>query len=189
MSALPEWDSSVVRQVTEGIAAGEEAAFNRFYDRYAERLYRYALVLARGSEEAAREMLQETMLRVVRYLKPMPTEEVLWGWLTRVARTVFIDRLRRESRHAKVLPLPDEALLGTEAAPGDETLFLLRQLEEALNGLPPEEQALLREHHLQGRPLAELAKQRGTTPKAVESRLARLRRKLKQRMLERLGHE
>ena len=51
-----------------------------------------------GQEALVRDVFQETMLRVVRYIKPMPDDNALWAWLTRVARTALYDQLRRNRR-------------------------------------------------------------------------------------------
>ena len=80
-----------LRELTEGIRSGNEAAFNEFYDRYADRLYRYLRALEPADESLIREAMQDTMIRVLRYVKPIEEEEILWGWLTRVARTARID--------------------------------------------------------------------------------------------------
>ena len=97
--------------LAEAIRAGDEEAFNLFYDRYADRTYRYLFSLLPTDEAVVRDAFQETMLRVVRYIKPM-SDEALWGWLTRVARTALYDQLRRNKRRTK-----RERAYGEEHAP------------------------------------------------------------------------
>jgi RNA polymerase sigma factor (sigma-70 family) len=53
----------------------------------------------------------------------------------------------------------------------------------------PDEQELLRAAYEDERPLKELAEESGQTYKAVESRLGRLRQKLKTRLLSQLRNE
>ena len=62
-------------------------------------------------------------------------------------------------------------------------------LREALAALPPDERELIQAAYVDKRPLRELADEAGQTYKAVESRLARLRRKLKEQLLKELRHE
>src|SRR5437667_12869071 len=68
--------------LTAQMSRGDEAAYRTFYDLYFGRLLRYLLVVTHGQEEAAREALQLTLLRVVRYIKVFRSEEVFWSWLT-----------------------------------------------------------------------------------------------------------
>jgi RNA polymerase sigma factor (sigma-70 family) len=62
-------------------------------------------------------------------------------------------------------------------------------LHHALEQLTAEERELLRAAYVDERQLQELADASGQTYKAVESRLARLRRKLKTNLLNHLRHE
>ena len=68
-------------------------------------------------------------------------------------------------------------------------LALSETLGEALAALRPEERELMQAAYVDGRPLQELADASGLTYKAVESRLARLRQKLKEQLLTDLRHE
>ncbi len=59
-------------------------------------------------------------------------------------------------------------------------------LEESLAELTPEERLLLQGKYLEGSSVKDLARETGATEKAVESRLLRLRRDLRQRLLQKL---
>ena len=62
-------------------------------------------------------------------------------------------------------------------------------LRHALEQLTVEERELMRLAYVDERPLQELADESGQTYKAVESRLGRLRLKLKTNLLKHLRHE
>lgn len=156
------------------MARGDEAAFNRLYDAYYERLLRYSLALVRGDLEQGRDVLQETFLRIVRYLTPKKDEAELWGWMRCLARSAWLDQQRRLSRHRRSAhPLP----AGLAAQPLDSGLELREDLEQLLCQLPASDRALLEAKYARGRSTRELSEQLGCSPKAVESRLARVRRK------------
>ena len=72
---------------------------------------------------------------------------------------------------------------------GDSEHQLSEILRDALATLMPEERELLQAAYVDERPLQELAEASGLTYKAVESRLARLRQKLKKHLLKNLRHE
>ena len=63
------------------MAARDESAFRALYRRHAQPLWRMALRLARGSEEEAREIVQETWLRAAAGLDEFRWESSLRTWL------------------------------------------------------------------------------------------------------------
>jgi len=170
-----------VRAVTGALAGGDEGAFDVLHVHCRPRLWRFLLSLCHGREHQAEDVMQETMMRVIRYARPLPSEQALWGWLFRLARSAHVDGLRRERRHAErrrtlehfepASPTPEEA---------DETL--LEYLDEALSGLEPIERSLVEGRYLHRQKTAEMAAEHGLTPKAVESRLARARARLREVM-------
>ncbi len=184
-SAVVEID--VISLLTSRMLEGDEAAFTRFYEGYCDRLYRYLIVLTRGEEDLARELLQLTMTKAVRSMQPFPTEGQLWAWLTTIARHCYIDLLRRRQRApALVSLLPDDL---PQCADEDEQAPLFEALDTALAGLPASEKDLLKAFYFDGETHLSIARQRGSTPKAVESKLARLRQKLRIAILRHLHHE
>jgi RNA polymerase sigma factor (sigma-70 family) len=74
-----------------------------------------------------------------------------------------------------------------EPAEVEDRISLCLQL--ALDTFPAAESELLRAAYIDERPLQELADEAGQTYKAIESRLGRLRQKLKTSLLNFLRHE
>jgi RNA polymerase sigma-70 factor (ECF subfamily) len=176
-----------LRQLTKAICRGDEAAFTQFYDLYSWRLYRHLLVLAKGDEGEAREVLQTVVVKVAKGFKVFEEERRLWGWLCRVARNSYVDLCRARRRDQRFVPLEEHRPELVEGR--DEEHRLSESLHHALEQLTAEERELMRAAYVDERPLQELAGASGQTYKAVESRLARLRRKLKITLLNHLRHE
>ena len=178
-------EPQAVVELTRRMAAGDEQAYRTFYRAYYERLWRYLLVVAAGDEDAAAEALQSALVRVVRHVRVFPTEPAFWGWLTVLARSALSDQRRKRrrylafldrfTRHSRVEPFAPE----TEAA--DSTLLGL--LERHLAALPTEERQLVEWKYYERRSVSEIAGELQTSEKAIESRLVRLRRKLKEALL------
>jgi len=59
-------------------------------------------------------------------------------------------------------------------------------LEESLGELPPEDRVLLENKYLEGDTVRDLSAVAGVSEKAMESRLLRLRRQLRERILAKL---
>ena len=177
--------------LTRRMADGDELAYRAFYDAYFNRLSRYLLVVTAGDEDAAREALQSALLRVVRHIKVFPNEAVFWSWLTVLARSALSDQTRKRRRYLAFLDRFTWHTRAQQTSPGDAQtdLRLLGLLESGLEALPFEERRLAEAKYFERRSVRELAEELGLSEKAVESRLGRIRHKLKAAILEGLKRE
>ena len=170
--------------LTQRVAAGDESAAREFFEKYCDRIFRYALVMTRGNEDVAREILSTTMIAAARYMRPLASDEDVWRWLTRIASSRFVDHCRKTSR---AIPLTDsDEILSRMAAPNPDTT-LNNALDEALSELPPDERELVERFYIDDESQAALAEEIQSTRKAVESRLARIRRKLRAVIIQKLS--
>jgi RNA polymerase sigma-70 factor (ECF subfamily) len=177
-----------IAELTRRLAAHDEAAFREFHARYFERLYRFLLVVARGQEDEAQEALQETMLRVARRARAFADEEQFWCWLKIVARNAARDGGRKQRRYSSLLDRFAFHRSAIENQIGDPAEPRLRALlAESLEELSPDERYLVQGKYLEDAPVAELSANTGLTEKAVESRLLRLRRRLRESLLKKLN--
>ena len=179
---------NAVALLTKGLAAGNEAAFREFHLKYFDRLYRFLLVVARGNEDEAQEALQQTLLRVVRYIRVFECEDTFWCWLKVIARSSARDAGRKKQRYASLL----EAFAlrwhtGAATAGPNEDNQLRDCLEDCLEELERADRMMLEAKYLEGKTIKELAAESLATEKAVESRLLRLRRQLRLRILKKLN--
>jgi len=176
-----------LKELTKAISKGDEAAFTRFYDLYSLRIYKHLLVLARGNEAEAREVFQTVVVKLAKGFKVFDEERRMWGWMCRLARNAYVDLCRARRRDHQFVPLDEHKPELVEGRDGEHRLS--ESLHHALEQLTAEEQELMRAAYVDERPLQELANASGQTYKAVESRLFRLRQKLKTNLLNHLRHE
>jgi RNA polymerase sigma-70 factor (ECF subfamily) len=173
--------------LTRRLAAGGEEAFREFHRLYFDRLYHFLLAVTRGQEQEARDALQETLLRLLRHPRVFADEDVFWCWLKAVARNAARDAHRKQRRYFALLQnfaLGRGHNASDPGGGGDSRLGAL--LEESLDELEPADRLLIENKYLAGETVRELATQAGLSGKAVESRLLRLRRQLRERILEKL---
>lgn len=177
-----------IAALTRALVAGDEVAYRMFHALYLDRLTRYLLVVNAGHEQAARDALQAMMPRLVRHIRVFHDEAVFWSWLTVLARSAHADERRtrrryfafldRFTRHAEI-----EAAIGG-APPRDDRLG--EALARHLALLPAGERELIEWKYTERRAVRDIAAQLGATEKTVESRLTRIRRKLKEAVLAEL---
>jgi RNA polymerase sigma-70 factor (ECF subfamily) len=183
--------STPIRCLTAALAAGDEEAFRQFHSAYFDRLLRYLFVVTRGDEQAAHDALQETFIRVARHARSFEREEEFWSWLTVLARSAAADDGRKRRSYWRMMTRYAFSWLPPPAAPepedADERLHALLQAQ--LNALTKDDRALLEARYLQGLSMRDLAVRFDLTERAAESRLARLRQKLREQLLRKLKDE
>jgi len=179
--ALPDAE---VTALTRRLAAAEDRAWTEAHARYAPRLFRYLLVAAHGDEQAARDALQGALVRAVRNARIFHTEEALWGWFTLLARHALADGRRSNGRWRAFLDRFRDAAAPVDAPP--ETDPLSDVLDQSLARLADTDRDLLEQKYFLAASVRDLAEAAGTTEKAIESRLARARERLRAFILEHL---
>jgi RNA polymerase sigma-70 factor, ECF subfamily len=129
--------SSAVRP---GYAAGDPTpSWEEIAERYGDTVFTMAYRLT-GDRDEARDLAQDVFVRVYRNLdryRPGTFE----GWLYRITKNLFLDRVRRRKR-VRLVPLPEEEWRQpSESDPGPaeraEEGVLRGDLEIALQELPP----------------------------------------------------
>jgi RNA polymerase sigma-70 factor (ECF subfamily) len=163
---------------------GDEEAFQEFFDAHFPRLYRFALTRV-GNEDAAEEIVQETLIRAIRKLATFRGEAALFTWLVTICRREIAAWFARTGRRSTVSleeDLPDvrarlEALANLEAGP-DETTHrqeIARLVRVALDFLPARYGDVLEWKYIDEHSVSDIAARLGLSPKAAESMLTRAR--------------
>lgn len=170
------------------MVAGDETAYRLFYDAYFDRLWRYLIVVTAGNEDAAREALQATLTRVVRHIRIFSSEPVFWSWLTVLARSALTDQTRKHRRYLAFLNRFSQHTATESARPEDERADeRLRQLlDRHIATLAEDERQLVEAKYFARRSVRDIAAELQTTEKTIESRLTRIRQKLKNTVLAEL---
>lgn len=176
-----------VAEMTVAMSRGEEAAFRTFHAHYFRRLAGYLMIASRGDEHRMKDALQETFRRVVKHVRPFTDETVFWSWLTVVARTALADERRRERRYWGFL----DRFRVFSVAPEMRSCAVIvpTTIQTLLDQLPAEDRALIEAKYYEQQTVRDIAASLGTTESAIESRLVRIRRKLKPALIAALNHE
>ena len=173
-------------RLAAAVARGDEAAFRELYDRYHSRLYRLVVVLNRGDEAVAHDVVQSAMLTAAAKLKPAKSEAHLWNWLARVARQHLGKAWRHQQREPTLVTL---ANLPESANVIEPDAVLEESLDAALLALDEEDRKAVEWFYFDGLSHKEIAERLDATPKAVSSRLERARIKLRSLLTRILAHE
>jgi RNA polymerase sigma-70 factor, ECF subfamily len=180
------------RQEMSRLADGDETALDRLMERHAQRLYHYLFRLLQNAAEAE-DLAQETFVRVFRHAQRFDPAHRFLTWLFAIATNLVRDRARRLARHTTIsidTPLNDtgstlrDVLPGHEPSPAEHTLRQeqAEAVREAIARLPNDLRIPLVLAEYESLSQAAIAAITGGTPKAVEMRLYRARRLLRQRL-------
>jgi len=180
---VPSADTVLARAQT-----GDREAFHDLYLAHHAPLYRYALGET-GSEDDARDIVQETFIRAWGSLASFRGDSSLLHWLFRIARNLIIDRARARKRRAEVsldTPINDDgATLGDRvearrAGPAEtaERSEDVARFRAAIAGLPEIQRAVYLLREWEGLPYEAIAVRLDLNTGTVRSRLARAREAL-----------
>jgi len=162
-------DETLMRRFCESL---DDEAFHTLASRH----YAKALRIAKarlGSDTAAQDAVQETMIRVVRFRKCFRPTKPFAPWFHAVLRNVCTDMYRKELRH-------QEALIAfSNAAPAlGVNESAMARVHDLTAGLSPGEVEILRLRFVDGLSLAEIGWQLQCSFDAAKKRLQRLVKRL-----------
>jgi len=172
--------------------AGDQRAFEQLVERHDQSVLRLAYNLVR-SQEDARDIYQESFLRVYKNLHLFRFDCSFHTWLYRIVTNLCLDHLRKRKVRREesasfetgegtrdrfdVLPEtgarcdPERRLLSRE---------LRRRVEQVLEELTPRERAVFQLRHHHGMRLRAIGEALGTTEEAAKNCLFRATQKMRQ---------
>jgi RNA polymerase sigma-70 factor (ECF subfamily) len=166
------------RVQVERAGSGDRAAFDTLVRSRIDAVYRTSLAIL-GSEADAADATQETFVSAWRHRDALRDPDRFDAWLGRINLNACRAQLRRRSR-TKVREIrlldPDEARepASLERALADRTADA-EAFDRAFARLSVDDRTILVLHHLQERPVAEIAAVLGAPAGTIKSRLHRAR--------------
>ena len=169
---------------------GDKQAFRWVVQAHQQMVFSLALKML-CDEEEAKDMVQDTFIRVWQSIKGFDTQKTFSTWVYTIASRLCIDRLKRAR---KVVALPeDELVLRRFASDGDEQLSLenkewvsiVRTLAENLSD---KQRLVFTLCQLEGLPSAEVEQITGLDARQVKSNLYVARQTIRKRLND-LGYE
>jgi RNA polymerase sigma-70 factor (ECF subfamily) len=95
------------RKLVEGCRRGDFACFERLMGRYEKKIYNLALRMLHNPEDA-REVLQETFLKVYDNLEKFRGEAQMSTWVYRIAMNEALMRIRKDKHRPRSLEVVNE---------------------------------------------------------------------------------
>jgi RNA polymerase sigma-70 factor (ECF subfamily) len=171
------------RKLVEGCRRGDFACFERLVGRYEKKIYNLALRMLHNPDDA-REVLQETFLKVYDNLEKFRGESQLSTWIYRIAMNEALMRIRKDKHRPRSLEVVDEEGERREIEvedwsprPVDRLLTkeLGGKLDRAVARLPEDYRGAFLLRDVEGLSNEQIAKAMKLSVPAVKSRIHRAR--------------
>jgi RNA polymerase sigma-70 factor (ECF subfamily) len=167
--------------------AGDERAFETFFNGYFPRIYRFALPRLNGDADATRAIVQSTLEKAIRRLETFRGESGLFTWVCQICRNEIVDHIRAERRMRHVVLIDDQpelraAVESLEAPDEFDVVKSYGRAESArlvrvvLDRLPSGYGDALEWKYIEGESVETIGERLGIGTTAAQSLLARARR-------------
>lgn len=176
------------KNLVNRLLAGNERAFDQFFNENFSRLYRFALARLSGEEEIAMEVVQQALSRALKKIHSYRGEAALFTWLCMICRNEIADWARKNANYRKHIVLTEDypdirAAVDSFTAPeSDDPRHryqrheAARLIQVALDRLPPNYGNVLEWKYIEGFSVKEIAQRMNLSQEAAQSILARARR-------------
>lgn len=174
------------RALVDAVLAAAPGAFERLISDYQGLCWHIIHRMVRHPEDA-RDLCQETFLRVHLNLHQYRHESPLKHWIGRIAFSIAVRHLKRQKNpiadalaQGEAVPLPEDAAndFDFEAAYDDQAAAV--RLREAIEALPPIPRMLLTLYHLDDIAIPDVADITGLPTGTIKSHLYRARLRLRE---------
>jgi RNA polymerase sigma factor (sigma-70 family) len=190
---MDEIHSSPDRELVDAVLANRPGAFERLIREYQGLCWHIIYRMVRHPEDA-RDLCQDTFLRVHQCLHQYRYESALKSWIGRVAYTIALRHLQHKrialientaegDDYALVENISDDFDL--ESACADEETA--QHLHAAIEALPPLQRTLLTLYYLEETTIPEIARITGLACGTIKSHLFRSRLRLRGALENRTG--
>jgi RNA polymerase sigma-70 factor (ECF subfamily) len=191
---MDECPANPDRELVDAVLRGAPGAFERLVRDYQGLCWHIIFRMVRHPEDA-RELCQETFLRVHQCLHQYRHESALKSWIGQVAYSIALRHLQRK-RIPLLEPAADDEEISSplenlgdgfdlEQAFGDAQVA--RRLHAAIDALPPVQRTVLTLYHLEEASIPEIAAITGLASGTIKSHLFRARLRLRTVLEGRLG--
>lgn len=166
-------------ELMQQIAAGNQRAFQKLFDRYSSLVLGYLTKMCGGNMTLAEDISQNTWMQIVRSSSNYRSESKFKAWSLAIARNKAIDEFRKQKRTFPVESLQDYV---ADEKDFEFDLELREELHVALEKLPDQQRLVMLTWLTEELSYAELAKEFHTSISAIKSLLFRAKASLKEEL-------
>lgn len=171
------------QEIIAHLLSRQEQGISEVLEQYGA-LIRYVAAPILPEETTREECVQDVLLRIWERIDQYDADKGSWtAWITAITRNAAIDIARKKRRDAASEELRDD-MAANDLNPEEQLLAEERRtaLVRALGMLSSRDRILFYRKYYYLQPVRQIAAELGSTERAVEGRLYRIRRKLQRLM-------
>ena len=153
--------------------------FPKFYDTYADKIYKYVFFRVGGNKELAEDLTQDIFVKALDAFDRYDTSVSVSAWIYTIARNHIINTIQKQKPQVSLEDTEAEASLRRDWGSVLETSFDENRLLEALDRLEEDEALLVRMKYLEGWKYDEISEILGKSSGALRVQASRTLRKLR----------
>jgi RNA polymerase sigma factor (sigma-70 family) len=179
---------AAIHELLQRARTGDEAAAASLIGGMRDRVFRWALVMTRDSDDAE-DVAQQVSMSVHKSLNDFEARSSFSTWLYAVVRNTSVELMRKSARR-NATPLNDDIVDPMLSSSTSDRLTAIGNQRIAaivrafFADLPPRQRELIELVDTEGYSAAEAARMIGIEPETARVHLLRARRTLRSRMLE-----
>jgi RNA polymerase sigma factor (sigma-70 family) len=154
------------------IKEGDSFAFEELYVQSRRRLYNYFLKKTNSSEDA-KDLVQVTFVKLWQYRASLSEDYLPEQQLFYIARTAFIDYLRKENKLQKIKTSLRSKIDNEPPANPPDEFAVQAGLQKALSGMPVLRKQVFELHKIHGYSYKEIAEMLSIPVKSVDNNLSK----------------
>ncbi len=164
---------------------GKVQAFDAIYEKYSNRLYGFALMLLKNREDA-RDIVQETFLRVWKKRETIAENRTFKSFLFTVSYNIIVDHLRKRLNDKNYLEFLEKNFHFDHDSGQKEVDFhlLQSQIQSLMDELPPRRKEIYLLSQEKNLSQKEIARRLNITVKTVETHLSLARKFLREKLTD-----
>ncbi|MEZ6092813.1 MAG: sigma-70 family RNA polymerase sigma factor [Pirellulaceae bacterium] len=159
-----------------GVRNGDDRAFECYYDLFFDVMHQEARRLLGHDDHTCLDMVQDSMIKAMKCMPLVDSNEVLTRWSRVVVRTTVLDWLRKRARRREINSSKPEWSIEKAQVPEDkpnDAEIRMAWIETQLDEMPGELARLFSFRYRLGWTLTRIGKKFGMSPGAVDGRLRR----------------
>lgn len=175
------------KEQVQAILHGDERDLKQFFNDYFPRVYRFAIDRVSGEPQAAKEVVQSTLAKVLQNLDKFRGDSSLFTWICSICNNEISDYKRKQARFSETISLQGstldlDAISHAEAGPApdrpDEVYDRdqrTRSIHRTLDRLPANYGEVIEWKYVDGLSVEQIAERLGLGHSAAQSVLYRAR--------------
>ena len=156
----------------DAIKKGDAAAFEEAYVCHREKVYAYFLKKTNSAEDSL-DLLQTVFLKLWQYRSSLSPEYLLEQHIFHIARTVFIDYLRRENKLHQIRKAVTTRSETKASVNTSHEYEVYAGFEKILSAMPPLRKKVFELHRIEGYSYKEIAEILSIPVKSVDNNLSK----------------